>query len=214
VVYLLRIGKESDVFTFPQAAEPLIGGFSIAFSPRTFQRVVILILGAILWLRRRTITALLALVAPAARGHWSDFHRLLSRAAWSMWPLGKVLAGLIVELIPSHQPVVVPVDDTAVGHKGRRVYGKGRHHDAIRSTHRHMVWLWGHQWVTVAINVKFRFASRPWALPVRCALYRAEELNRSEGRRHKTPTRRAMPWMAALIPWFPARKFILVGDGG
>lgn len=202
------------MFTFPKAAEPLIGAFSIAFSPRTFQRVVILILGAILSLRRRTITALLVLVGPVARGHWSDFHRVLSRAAWSMWPLGKVLAGLILERIPTDQPVVVPVDDTAVGHKGKRVYGKGRHHDAIRSTHSHVVWIWGHKWVTLAINVKFPFASRPWALPVLCALYRPEELNRAEGRRHKTPIRLTLQLMAALIHWFPARKFILVGDGG
>jgi hypothetical protein len=66
----------------------------------------------------------------------------------------------------------------------------------------------------LAINVKFPFASRPWALPVFCALYRPEELNRSERRRHKTPIRLAMQLMATLIHWFPQRKFILVGDGG
>ncbi|MCQ3922589.1 MAG: hypothetical protein DPW13_16755, partial [Planctomycetes bacterium] len=209
-----RIGKESDVFTFPQAAEPLISAFSIAFSRRTFQRVGVLILGAILSLRRRTITAMLGAVGPAARGHWSDFHRVFSRAAWSPWTLGRVLAGLILERIPAEQPGVIPVDDTAVQHKGKRVYGKGRHYDAIRSTHGHTVWVWGHKWVTVAINVKFPFASRPWALPVLCALYRPEELNRAEGRRHKTPIRLTMQLVAALIHWFPRRTFILVGDGG
>ncbi|MBE7458648.1 MAG: transposase [Planctomycetia bacterium] len=202
------------MFTFPQAAEPLISAFSIAFSRRTFQRVGVLILGAILSLRRRTITAMLGAVGPAARGHWSDFHRVFSRAAWSPWTLGRVLAGLILERIPAEQPGVIPVDDTAVQHKGKRVYGKGRHYDAIRSTHGHTVWVWGHKWVTVAINVKFPFASRPWALPVLCALYRPEELNRAEGRRHKTPIRLTMQLVAALIHWFPRRTFILVGDGG
>lgn len=66
----------------------------------------------------------------------------------------------------------------------------------------------------LAINVKFPFAARPWALPVLCALYRPEELNCAEGRRHKTPTRLAMQLIATLIHWFPERKFILVGDGG
>jgi hypothetical protein len=211
------------VFAFPKAAEPLILAFSVAFSARTFQRVAVLILGAILSLRRRSVTAILSTVGPLARGHWSDFHRVLCRASWSLWPLtqsvkgwplGKVLAGMILECIPPDQPVVIPVDDTTPQHKGKRVYGKGRHHDAIRSTHSHTVWVYGHKWVTLAINVQFSFASRPWALPALCALYRPAELNRAEGRRHKTPIRLAMQLVAALMHWFPERKFILVGDGG
>jgi len=202
------------VFTFLGAAEPLVTAFSVAFSPRTFQRVEVLILGAILSLRRRTVTAMLGVVGSLARGHWSDFHRVLCRASWSMWPLGKVLTGLILECVPKNQPVVIPVDDTTPQHKGKHVYGKGRHHDAIRSTHSHTVWVYGHKWVTLAINVKFAFAARPWALPALVALYRPKELNRAEEHRHKTPIRLAMQLVAALMHWFPARKFILVGDGG
>ena len=202
------------MLSLPQAAEPLISAFSIAFSARTFQRVVVLLVGAILSLRQRTVTAVLQVVGPLARGHWSDFQRVLCRASWSLWPLGRVLAALILEIVPKDQPVVVPVDDTAVQHKGKQVWGKGRQRDALRSTHSHVVWLWGHKWVVLAINVKFPFAARPWALPVLCALYRPAEQNRADGRRHKTPIRLAMQLIAVLIHWFPQRKFILVGDGG
>jgi len=71
----------------PKAAEPLVAAFSIAFTRPTFQRVVLLFLGAILSLRRRTVTAMLRLLGPLAVGHWSDFHRVLCRASWSLWPL-------------------------------------------------------------------------------------------------------------------------------
>jgi hypothetical protein len=199
---------------FPKAAEPLVSAFSVAFTRPTFQRALVLILGAILSLRHRTVSGMLRAVGPLAKGHWSDFHRVLCRRVWSCWPLGKVLAALVLELIPADQAVVCPVDDTTPQHKGKNVYGKGCHHDACRSTHSHMVWVWGHKWVTLAINVKFSFASRPWALPVLCALYRPAELNRQEGRRHKTPTDLAMQVMATLIHWFPERKFIVLGDGG
>jgi hypothetical protein len=209
-----RIGKESDVLFVPKAAEPLVCSFSVAFTRPTFQRVLVLLLGAILTLRQRTVTAMLRTVGPLAKGHWSDFHRVFCCRVWSCRPLGKVLAALVLEMIPLDQPVICPVDDTTPQHKGKRVYGKGRHHDAVRSTHSHVVWVWGHKWVVLAINVKFTFVSRPWALPVLCALYRTEELNRSEGRRHKTPTRLAMDLLALLIHWFPERKLILVGDGG
>jgi hypothetical protein len=198
----------------PKAAEPLVSAFSVAFTRPTFQRVTLLILGAILSLRHRTVTAMLRTVGSLAKGHWSDFHRVLCCRVWSCWPLGKVLAAMILELIPPDRCVIVPVDDTTPQHKGKHVYGKGRHHDACRSTHSHVVWVWGHKWVTLAINVKFPFAARPWALPVLCALYRPEELNRAEGRRHKTPPLLAQQLLATLIHWFPARKFVLVGDGG
>jgi hypothetical protein len=199
---------------FPKAAEPLLSAFSVAFTRSTFQRVSVLILGAILSLRHRTVTAMLRSVGALAKGHWSDFHRVLCCRAWSCLPLGHALAAMVLELIPADQPVICPVDDTNPQHKGKRVYGKGKHHDACRSTHSHMVWVWGHKWVVLAINVKFPFASRPWALPVLCALYRPAEVNQSEGRRHKTPIDLAMQLMATLIHWFPERKFILLGDGG
>ena len=198
----------------PAAAEPLVSAFSVAFTRPTFQRVVVLILGAILSLRHRTVTGMLRAVGPLAEGHWSDFHRVLCRRVWSTWPLGKVLAAMVLELIPADQPVICPVDDTTPQHKGKRVYGKGCHHDACRSTHSHIVWVWGHKWVVLSINVMFPFASRPWALPVLCALYRPAELNQSEGRRHKTPIDLARQLLATLIHWFPERKFILLGDGG
>lgn len=198
----------------PTAAEPLVCAFSVAFTRPTFQRVTVMMLGAILCLRQHTVTAMLRAVGPLAKGHWSDFHRVLCCRVWSTWPLGKVLVALVLEWIPQDQPGVCPVDDTTPQHKGKHVYGKGCHHDACRSTHSHRVWVWGHKWVVLAINVKFPFCSRPWALPVLCALYRPEELNKKEGRRHKTPIRLAMQLIATLIHWFPERKFILVGDGG
>jgi len=198
----------------PHAAEPLLNTFSVACTQATFQRVLLLIIGAILTRGRHTVTALLSTLGPLAEGHWSDFHRVLCRASWSPLSLGKVLAALILERIPENQPIVIPVDDTNPQHKGKKVYGKGKHHDACRSTHSHIVWVWGHKWVVLAIHVKFPFATRPWALPVLCALYWPEELNQSEGRRHKTSIRLAMQLLATLIHWFPQRKFILVGDGG
>ena len=100
------------MWSMPKAAEPLVAAFSIAFTRPTFQRVTVLILGAILALRQRTVTGILRAVGPLARGHWSDFHRVLCWRVWSNWPLGRVLARLVLELSPPDQPVVVPPEGT------------------------------------------------------------------------------------------------------
>ena len=209
-----KFGKESIMLTIPSAAEQLFVQFSFAFTQPTFQRILPLAIGAILTMGRRTVTAVLWTMRAVTQGHCSDYHRVFSRARWSLWPLGKVLAGAILQFIPSDEPVLVPMDDTTAQHRGKHVYGKGCHHDAVRSAHKHIVYRWGHRWIVLAISVKFPFTSRRWALPVLCALYRPEELNRAEKRRHKTAPHLARQLMAVLIHWFPQRKFVFLGDGG
>ena len=188
--------------------------FSVAFTEPTFQPILVLCVGAILTRGRRTVTGILRSVWALMDGHPSSYHRVFSRAVWSLWPLGKVLASAILRHIPPGQSVLISMDDTTAQHRGKHVYGKGCHHDAVRSSHTHVVWRWGHRWVVLAMSVKFPFTSRSWALPVLVALYRPEELNRAEGRRHKTPAHLARQLMAVLIHWFPRRKFVFLGDGG
>ena len=202
------------MLSLPSAAEPLLMRLSVAFTNPTFQRIIPLCVGAILTLGRRTVTAVLWTMCGVVRGHPSTYHRVFSRAVWSLWPLGKILATAILHHVPSDQPVLVPMDDTTAQHRGKKVYGKGCHHDAVRSTHKQIVYRWGHRWVVLAISVKFPFSSRRWALPVLAALYRPKDLNEAEGRRHKTAPDLARQLMATLIHWFPERKFVFLGDGG
>ncbi|MHC4507976.1 MAG: IS701 family transposase [Planctomycetota bacterium] len=202
------------MLSIPSAAQSLFMSFSVGFTQPTFERVVPLTIGAILAMGRRTVTAILWTMRGLVAGHPSTYHRVLSRAVWSLWPLGKVVAGAILHQIPPDEPVLVPMDDTTAQHRGKHVYGKGCHHDAVRSAHNHVVFRWGHRWVVLAISVQFPFTSRRWALPVLAALYRPESLNRAEARRHKTAPHLARQLMAVLIHWFPERKFVFLGDGG
>lgn len=202
------------MLSLPSAAEPLIVSLSVAFTEPTFKRVVPLLVGAILTRGQRTVTAVLRTMRTLVPGHWSNYHRVFSRAAWGLWLPGMILARAILAWTDPDEPVLLPVDDTTCQHRGQKVYGKGCHHDAVRSARKHIVWRWGHKWVVLSISVKFPFTSRRWALPVLAALYRPKDLNQAEGRRHKTPAQLARQLVAVLIHWFPGRKFILLGDGG
>jgi hypothetical protein len=202
------------MLSLPQAAEPLLSRFSIAFTRRTFQRAIVLLVGMLLCGGRHTVTGALRVIAHLPpRGHFSDYHRIFSRARWSLWPLGKVLATAMLALLPAQEPVICCVDDHCEEHRGKKVYGKGRHRDNCHATRTHKVFLWGHCWVVLCICVKFPFAWRPWALPVLFALYRTRQQNQQERRKHKTPLVLARQLMAVLLHWFPSRRFILCGDG-
>jgi len=109
--------------------------------------------------------------------------------------------------------VLLAADDTVDEHKGKKVYGKGRHRDPVRSTHSYTAFRWGHKWVVLAVLVPLPFSRRPWALPVLVALYRSEQANRRRGRRHKTPPELLRQLLCVLRRWFPHRHFVCAADG-
>jgi hypothetical protein len=194
-------------------ADALLQAFAAAFTRPTYERFAVLLLAAILTTGCRTVLNLLRTVDALAPGHPSSYHRVFSHRRCSLWRLGRALAGYILHRWIPTGPVAVAGDDTVAEHKGKRVYGKARHRDPVRSTHSYTAFRWGHKWVVLAILVPFPFATRPWALPVLIALYRPEAENRRRGRRHKTPVRLLQQLLAVLQHWFPQRHFVGTADG-
>lgn len=193
----------------PSAFSSIALSFSSVFSKPTFARFVAIFIGVIVSSGRSTVHRSLSSIREISDGHWTDYHRLFSEARWSCLELARVLAGLVLSLIPEDQPVVLAVDDTVTQHRGKHVFGKGRHRDAVRSSHSHTVWRWGHKWLVLSVSVPMPNCVMPWALPVLCALCRP----RANGR-HKTPLDLARQLLMLLERWFPKRRFILLGDGG
>lgn len=198
----------------PSAAKPLLHSFSTAFTKPTYQRWLVLLFSAVLTVGRRTVSNLRRTVQTLAPGDPSSYHRVFSKRRYECWKLSRALAVFILKRWVPEGPVYLAGDDTVDGHKGKNVYGKGCHRDAVRSTHSYTAYRWGHKWVVLAILVKFPFSPRPWALPVLVALYRSPEWNEKQARRHKTPAQLMRQMLCVMLRWFPERKFIFSGDGG
>jgi hypothetical protein len=144
----------------------------------------------------------------------SSYHRVFSQRRWSAWGLARLLITFLLDHVVPPGPVLLAGDDTVTEHPGPRVFGKGRHRDGVRSTHRYTAYRWGHKWVVVSVLVKLPFATRLWALPGLVALYRSPEWDRLHRRRHKTPAHMARLLLARLVRWFPQHHFIFMGDSG
>jgi hypothetical protein len=198
----------------PEPLRSLIQPMAESFTRPTFKRFLTLMGAAVLNTGRRTVSNLLRTAGALAPGDPSSYHSVFSRRRWSTWSLARVLAGTVLRRFAPDQLVPLAGDDAVDEHRGAKVYGKGRHRDPVRSTHGYTAWRWGHKWVVLAVLVKFPFATRPWALPVLAALYRTPEWDREHGRRHKTPSELLRQLLAVLIHWFPARRFLVAGDGG
>lgn len=198
----------------PTAALPLLSELAPVFTRPTFPRFLALLSAALLATGRRTVANLLRTAGALAPGHRTSYQRVLSQARWSGLQLACALTRFLIRhLLPTG---LIPLvgDDTVDGHKGKKVYGKARHRDPVRSTRSYTAWRYGHKWVVLCVLVRFPGATRPWALPVLVTLYLPEEQNRQRQRPHRTPAQLMCRLLRLLLLWFPERSFIVVGDAG
>ena len=198
----------------PQEAQSVLAEFSVVFTQPTYQRFLLLLVSAIITTGRRTVSNLLRTVGRLAEGDPSSFHRFLSQAQWSGWKLAGVLARMVVATFCPDGPIFIVGDDTVEEHRGKRVYGKSRHRDPVRSSRSHITHRYGHKWIVAAVLVKLPLTSRYWALPVLVDLYRSPAINQAEGRRHRTPVQLMERLLRVWLRWFPDREVIFTGDGG
>jgi DDE superfamily endonuclease len=197
----------------PNPARSLFDSLAGAFTRPTFLRFVVLGLAAILTVGRRTVCALLRTLGALAPGHPSSYHRVFSKRCWSCWRLARALAGWVFDHLVPEGEVLLAGDDTVDEHPGDKVFGKGCHRDAVRSTHSYTAFRWGHKWVVLTVLVRFPFTRRLWALPVLVALYHGQADDEAAGRKHKTPQQLLRQLCCVLLRWFRQRRFVLTGDG-
>src|SRR5262245_12477194 len=206
--------QEDPVTSIPGDALPILALFAPAFSQPTRARAQLLAVAAILTTGRRTVSNLLRTLGHLAGGAPSSYHRVLSEARWSGLRLATLLARFVLRRFWPAGVVTLVGDDTVSAHPGRKVYGKARHRDPVRSSHSYTAWRWGHKWVVLAVLVRLPFAQRPWALPVLVALYRSPEDNRKRGLPHNTPAQLMQVLLRLMLRWVPDRSFRFAGDAG
>jgi hypothetical protein len=184
-----------------------------AFTPATALRFALLLVAALLTVGRHTVANLLRTLGPLVPGDGSSYRRVFSHRRRSSWRLARLLLDWVVAHLLPDGPTLLAGDDTVDEHRGKKVYGKARHRDPVRSTHSYTAFRWGHKGVVVAVLIRFPFTRRLWALPILVALYRCEQENRRRGRRHKTPPELLRQLLGVLLRWLPRRRLICVADG-
>jgi hypothetical protein len=198
----------------PAEANPLLLALAPAFSQPTYLRFTTLMAATLLTTGRRTVANLLRSLGPLAQGHKTSYQRVFSAASWSGLTLACLLTRFVLGHLVPEGTVTLVGDDTVDGHKGKKVYGKARHRDPVRSSHSYTAWRYGHKWVVLCVLVRFPFAVRPWALPVVVDLYRTAQQNQQRHRPHRTPAQLMCRLLRLMLLWFPQRTFVFVGDAG
>ena len=98
---------ETSPLDLPPEMVATLAAFAPLFSDRTWIKARTLALGTLLATGNRTVCAVLRIMGLSQERHFTNYHRVLNRDAWSCLAAGQVLLALIVAIYPSrlaHRP--------------------------------------------------------------------------------------------------------------
>jgi hypothetical protein len=187
--------------------------FRPEFTASTWARVVTLVLGTILARGRRTVAAALRQMGLQGEPHFSSYHQVFNRAAWSPRRVARrLLSAAVAAFVPEGVGLTFAIDETLERRWGRRISIRGHYRDSLASSKGRSVSASGIRWIVLALVVVVPWASRPWALPILSLPCPTPKVSLKLGRRHKTVAERARQVIACLRRWLPGVGLTVVGD--
>ena len=189
--------------------------FAELFDARTWRKVQVLLVGAMLAPGKRTVSSALQVLGLQEQRACARYHHVLSRAVWSSLAVSRVWLSLLLRhLAPATGPLVLGIDETMERRKGKRIAAKGVYRDGVRSSHGHFVKAMGLRWVSLMWLVEIPWARRVWALPFLTVLAPSRRWHAERGRRHQTVTDWARQMLCCVRRWLPEQELVVVGDRG
>jgi DDE superfamily endonuclease len=194
--------------------DPLVESLAPVFTHPSAATNCQLLLAWIMCLGRRSLRRVADQVhADVARDHahrhgLDTYYNFFERSAWTPAGLAYQIGVLILTRLSLTGTITLLVDDTLAHKRGRSVWGLGWFRDAVASTHKRVATASGHNWVVVAVAVRLPGTDIPiLALPLLARLH-------LPGTGQASGPDLARQMLAAVLAWFPGRRFTLVGDGG
>lgn len=172
--------------------ESLLRNFAPVFTDPSFATFRLLMTGWILSTRHRYVTDLIVSSDSTTNGHFTNYHRFFSQAAWNLDQLWKLLAELIVRtLVGADAVIILSGDDTLCRKRGLGIFGTGMHHDPLSSSKSKKICHWGHDWVDLCIVIANPWwaPSKVFSLPICMRLYRNRQgLTKGKNKKPKKTT--------------------------
>ena len=187
--------------------------FAPLFSKSVFERVKVLVSGAILSPASRTVTNALRVMGLSQEKHFQNYHRVLARARWSCLGGSKILLSLLIKVFGIKDELVIGFDDHLERRRGKKIKAKGIYRDAVRSSDSFFA-----RSERFMVDVIYAFdRSRVWQTSLGITFFDGfmsvrEVSRRARGIRHRKLTERARQAILWIWRWFPEKKLVFVGD--
>jgi hypothetical protein len=191
---------------------PSSHGFQPLFSKSVWKNAQTLLVGALLAIGKRTVTACLRVMGKSADKHCQNFHRVLNRAQWSALTASRLLLRLLVSTFAPTGELVFGLDDTIERRRGEKIKAKGIYRDPVRSSKSHFVKASGLRWLSCMLLHSVPWAGTVWGLPFLTVLCPSERYYAEQKRQHQKLTERAWQMIALVARWLPDRVLVFVTD--
>jgi hypothetical protein len=176
----------------PHLVPPILAAwlsvFRSCFTTPVWNRVLVLVAGAVLAPGQRTVTQVLRVMGLADDQHFRRYHEVLSRARWDARAVARRLLLYIIERLLPAGEVVIGIDDTIERRWGAQIKARGIYRDPVRSSKGHFVKTSGLRWLSLMVAVPIPWAGRTWALPFLTILAPSARWSQTHAKRHKTLT--------------------------
>lgn len=190
----------------------IIEVFAPLFSRRVWPSAQVLLMGAILAPKQRTVAAVLRIMGLGQERRFKTYHRVLSRARWSALAASGILLKLLVKSFAPEGAVVIGLDDTVERRRGEKINARGIYRDPVRSSKSHFVKVSGLRWLSLMLLVPIPWAKRVWALPFLTALCPSQRYYAQRQRAHRPLTERARQVLRVVQRWLPERELVVTAD--
>ncbi len=142
----------------PPILAALLSVFRSSFTAPVWNRVLVLVAGAVLAPGQRTVTQVLRVMGLADDQHFRRYHEVLSRERWDARAVARRLLLYIIERLLPAGEVVIGIDDTIERRWGAQIKARGIYRDPVRSSKGHFVKTSGLHWLSLMVAVPI-----PWA---------------------------------------------------
>lgn len=191
---------------FVQLLQPLAS----TMTAPTFDSLITVLTGWV-FASRRTVTQMILAAGSSADKHYSSYHRVFSKARWSLDGVGLALFDLIQHFCG--EVVMLALDDTLARKRGLKMFGCGMHYDPLLSSRGKTITNWGHSWVVLGLIVELPF--RPghyFCLPILFRLYLNKQKAQKHRRKYRKRSELAVAMLDVLCKHRKSRRFHVVAD--
>lgn len=188
----------------------LLQGLTTKMTAPTFDSLLTIVTGWV-FAGRRTVTRMILAAGSSADKHFSSYHRVFSKARWSLDAVGLAVFDLLRPFLGN--VVLLALDDTLARKRGLKMFGCGMHHDALLSSRGKAITNWGHSWVVLGVIVQLPF--RPghyYCLPVLFRLYLNKVKAEKHLRHYRTRPELAVEMLRVLCNHRETQRFHVVAD--
>ena len=158
----------------PEAIITILAAFAPLFADRVWCHAQVLIVGAILSPGKRTVSAVLRVMGLSEARHFTNYHRVLNRAAWNALYGSRILLGLLLKFVPAQAEVVLGADETIERRFSKKIKGIACYRDPVRSSKKHVIHCFGFKWVSMSLLMRLPFSNKVWSFPFLTCLCEAE----------------------------------------